>query len=173
MRNRQLHLQPLAFVCLVICLCVFGCRTQGTLQSGTADNMDYETEEPRPELLFVMGTVAHDSVTDECRMHISEVSHVYGEAKLENATEVEGDQSFSYDQMGAGNRKLASRVMENPLVQMLEFSYEDGRMESRTLVRDSAEFFVRIQLNLKAKSIVFNYKNKPIANIKLSNYKIK
>ena len=56
---------------------------------------------------------------------------------------------------------------------MLEFSYEDGRMESRTLVRDSAEFFVRIQLNLKAKSIVFNYKNKPIANIKLSNYKIK
>jgi hypothetical protein len=75
--------------------------------------------------------------------------------------------------MGAGNRKLASRVMENPLVQMLEFSYEDGRMESRTLVRDSAEFFVRIQLNLKAKSIVFNYKNKPIANIKLSNYKIK
>ncbi len=171
MRNRRLHLVPLAFACAVLCLGVWGCRTQRALQSD-ADYME-EMEEPRPELLFVMGTVVHDSLTDECRMTVSDVSHVYGEAKLEMASEVEGDQSFSYDQLSAAGRKLESRTREYPLVQTLEFSYEDGRLESRTVVRDSAQFFVRIQLNLQAKSITFNYKKKPIANIKLSNYKIK
>jgi len=112
-------------------------------------------DEPEPEFVILTGVISFDSLKSAYSIEIDEQTRVNGFLNLEGVPISESDaKGLNYVQLAQDSSVVSIHSMENPLVQSME--YHDGPVMGRkTVRRQRAELFLRVQLSERTAKIAF------------------
>lgn len=138
----------------VFVIILTGCRTSRLTSRPVGNDNVSEIKDSGPVFLFVSGTIVYDSLTNTHHIKISQQQKFPGKLNLVKARNIKEPKGLNYVQIDAENQPLSRHEMDNPLIQRME--YIDGNEFSmKTVIKHEAEFYLRLQLDPKARKLQF------------------
>lgn len=117
-----------------------------------------------PVILFLSGTIAFDSIASSYSISIDNQQQFEGRMNLGKKSVSETPQGLYCRQTDAKGNILCQQEIDNPLSQVIEY-FDGNQPLTKTIIKDKAPLFVRIQLNTTAKHVIFMYNNQTIQTI--------
>ena len=164
--KRSIKTKCLIYIVLsIMAILITGCHTKkAVVQPSSSQKTINESEGPR--ILFLKGTIAYDSVASAYSIAIDSQQRFSGRMNTEGAAGTGAPHGLYYRQSDALGKILSQHEIDNPLEQRIEY-FDDEKPVTKTIKRDKAELFVRLQLNPKAKYITFMCDSLKITTITL------
>ena len=104
------------------------------------------TEDEGPQILFLKGTIAFDSVASAYRIAIDSQQRFSGRMNTEGAACTGTPHGLYYQQADERGEILSQHEIDNPLEQRIEY-FDGSQPVTKTIRRDQADLFVRLPLN--------------------------
>ena len=119
-----------------------------------------------PIILFLSGTITFDSIASSYSITIDKQQQFEGRMNLGKTSVSETLHGLYCQQTDAKGDILCQQEIDNPLSQVIEY-FDGNQPSTKTIIKDKAPFFVRIQLNTTAKHVIFMYNNQTIQTINI------
>ena len=142
-----------------------GCHTKKTAMKQTT-SARATVKDKVPVILMLSGTIAFDSISSSYNIVIDKQQQFEGRINLENLSVNEPPQGLYCQQTDAEGNILSQQEIDNPLSQVIEY-FEGDRPLKKTIKKDKAPLFVRVQLNPMAKLIIFLYNAQTVQTIEI------
>ena len=106
-----------------------------------------------PKIAFITYEVSKE-VDHKITINLIDVTMAEGNLKPQNdrATSVKGN--YEFIQLDQSDNQLDVRIMDNPLIQSVEYVNELGQMERKMMTFTKKEAFIRVQLHPQTKYIL-------------------
>ena len=134
-------------------------KTQTDISS-TASNLDSTTNSASyPLIVFLHYAISRDS---NGNIQVNLTNKITTNGKLKNSSLNKADYQIGdlkCSELDHNSLPLQSFYVSNPLRRRVEYVNNSGELENKLIELDSAEFFVRVQLNPKTKSIAIEQIN--------------
>ena len=150
----------------VLVICLIGCHTsnQASSQSTESISVIAMEEDEEPVILFVSGIISYDSLADTYHIQIRQQNKYAGQINLDHDEELGEPKGLNFVQLDSNDKPIICCQMDNPLVQQIE--YIDGEeLKVKTVIRQEAELFLRLQLSPNTKKLQFCHKRDTIGTI--------
>lgn len=150
----------------VLVICLIGCHTskQAYLQSTESSSVFAMEEEDESFILFVSGIISYDSLADTYHIQIRQQNKYAGQINLDHDEELDDPKGLNFVQLDSNDKPISCCQMDNPLVQRIE--YIDGEeFKMKTVIRQEAELYLRLQLAPNARKLQFCHKRDTIGTI--------
>ncbi len=142
-----------------------GCQTKKAVLQPSSSLMT-STDDEEPHILFLKGTIAYDSVVAAYSITIDSLQRFSGQMNTQGAAYNGVPHGLYYQQSDAWGEILSQHEIDNPLAQRIEY-FDGSQLVTKTIKKDKAELFVRLQLNPKARHITFMCDSLKITTITL------
>lgn len=152
-------------ILFLMAIVMTGCHTKKTaIQSSPP--ITAITDDDGPYILFLTGTIAYDSVAAVYSITIDSQQRFSGQMNTEGAACTGKPRGLYYQQEDAKGEILSQHEIDNPLELRVEY-FNGSQPQTKTIKRDKAELFVRLQLNPKTRHITFMYDSLKIQTINI------
>ena len=119
-----------------------------------------------PVILFLSGTISFDSIASSYSITIDKQQKFEGKMNLGKQSVTGTPQELYCQQTDAEGNVLCQQEIDNPLSQEIEY-FDGGQPYKKTIKKDMAQLFVRVQLNPRAKHVIFKYNTQTIQTINM------
>jgi hypothetical protein len=145
---------------VVLVLFIISCKTT------YLTNTDAEIAEPKPQILFLQYHLKQSN--SKFTAQLTAKSKVEGKFKSSNEVVSRMHSSdLKMVQLDIKNKPLDSLFIDDPLHEEIEYVNTNNEFEKKIIQKDSADFFVRIQLHPKTKFISIYYSEKQLSKDEL------
>lgn len=153
------------FTVFLLSLCFMGCGTSRNSSSIGSNKADSGQDASRQDvILYLSGLMSYDSLTAKYHIDIQKQQRFAGRMNL-NGKATEGEaKEINYLQVDASGNVISQHVMDNPLIQTLEYAEKDT-LKMKTTIRSEAELYLRIQLDPNTREISFRNGKEIIKNL--------
>ena len=144
---------------LVICFfLIASCKSISMITPSTVNNNSKNGSMSQPQILFVEGSVVHDSLTGLYKITGLHMHSAYGQLKTSRIGFMDSsDSTFICEITDNKQHQLSVYPLGNLMKQHYEEFKDDGSIEGHVTIQDSAFFFLRMPMEKEAASLVFKY----------------